>query len=271
MANSNLQLSVLTSLLVIIIWFPMNIKNIFGMSNGTGKMQKFGQHALVNSLVQQRLIASPRGIDAMKSVDRAAFIDDRFYNKMYAYADEPAPIGHGQTISAPHMHATVLELLDAQLKPGHRVLDVGSGSGYLVAVFAKLVLPGGSVLGLEKVPELAQRSISSIQAACPELAAEQGKGWRVEHGNALSEVTKKEDPFHAIHVGAAADELPRILVDKLANGGRMVVPVGPRYTAQRLMTIDKDMDGRVHQRDGGLLVNYVPLTRPSELEDGYAP
>ena len=78
--------------------------------------------------------------------------------------DCPVPIGYGATISAPHMHSKVLELLEPKLQPGARVLDVGSGSGYLTAVLGRLVGPRGSVLGVEKMEPLARRSIQSIQA-----------------------------------------------------------------------------------------------------------
>jgi protein-L-isoaspartate O-methyltransferase len=109
----------------------------------------------------------------------------------------------------------------------------------------------------------------------------------VVHGNVLGEVLGDEGPFDAIHVGAAADELHQLLLDKLAPGGRMVIPVGPRYAYQVLMTVDKDRHGGVTQEglmhvlmavdkdlDGTVRtealmdVGYVPLTRPSELEDG---
>jgi protein-L-isoaspartate(D-aspartate) O-methyltransferase len=83
------------------------------------------------------------------------------------------PIGYGETISAPHMHATCLELLRDYAKPGARVLDVGSGSGYLTAVFGRMVgRGGGKVVGIEKHPELATQSLSNVRNAAPELLDE---------------------------------------------------------------------------------------------------
>ena len=86
--------------------------------------------------------------------------------------DTPLPIGYGETISAPHMHATCLELLRTHLKPGARVLDVGSGSGYLTSVFGRMVRPGGKVIGIEKHPELAEQSVINVRGATPELLEE---------------------------------------------------------------------------------------------------
>ncbi|KAF6251586.1 protein-L-isoaspartate O-methyltransferase-domain-containing protein [Scenedesmus sp. NREL 46B-D3] len=192
------------------------------------------QDELVDYLIDSRLVKSSRVADALRAVDRGKYVNHAYASRTDAYQDHPLAIGEGQTISAPHMHAICLELLQAHLQPGARVLDVGSGSGYLSAAMAKMVAPNGSVLGVDKVPELVVRARAALQSANPELlAGEEGHELlRILHGNALSDMLAAEAPFDAIHVGAAADELHQALLDKLALGGRMVVPVGPHYSYQ---------------------------------------
>mmetsp|Transcript_7313 Transcript_7313/g.18131 ORF Transcript_7313/g.18131 Transcript_7313/m.18131 type:complete len:247 (-) Transcript_7313:479-1219(-) len=223
------------------------------------------QIALVEHLIERNACRKPRVVSVLKSVDRIHFINPGIPgSERDAYKDAPMPIGQGQTISAPHMHAVALELLEPWLQPGARVLDVGSGSGYLTACMARLVTPGGSVLGLEKVPELARRSRASVRAACPDLPPD---SWTIEHADALSDVLSKHAGFHAIHVGAAADRLPQELVAALLPKGRMVIPVGAQSSVQSLMTVDKDEGGRVATEDV-MGVAYVPLTRPAPHEGG---
>eukprot|EP00775_Hariotina_reticulata_P012682 gene12682-12811_t len=233
------------------------------------------QDNLVDYLIRSKLVTSTRVEAALRAVDRGKYINRAFASLVDAYQDHPLAIGEGQTISAPHMHAICLELLEPHLTPGARVLDVGSGSGYLSAAMAKMVGPNGVVLGIEKVPELVVKSRESLSAANPKLleAIPDSGGeplLRIMHGNALSDVLAHEATFDAIHVGAAADELHQQLLDKLAPGGRMVIPVGPRYSYQVLTAVDKDMTGAVTTQQL-MDVGYVPLTRPSEMEDGQLP
>eukprot|EP00879_Flechtneria_rotunda_P022903 GHRR01024207.1.p1 GENE.GHRR01024207.1~~GHRR01024207.1.p1 ORF type:complete len:307 (+),score=94.57 GHRR01024207.1:298-1218(+) len=192
------------------------------------------QDELVDYLIRSKLVKTARVAEAMRQVDRGKYINPAFATMADAYQDRPLAIGEGQTISAPHMHAVCLELLEPFLQPGARVLDVGSGSGYLSACMAKLLSPDGHVLGVEKVPELVVHANNALQAGNPELLpADGGKELlRIVHGNVLSDLLADEAPFQAIHVGAAADELHQVLLDKLAPGGRMVIPVGPRYSYQ---------------------------------------
>jgi protein-L-isoaspartate(D-aspartate) O-methyltransferase len=139
---------------------------------------------------------------AFRRVDRARYTAAPYRGE--AYVDSPLPIGFGQTISAPHMHAACTEELLAQLQPGARVLDVGSGSGYLTAVFAGLVRPGGRVTGVEVVPPLVERSRQALQedAGVREAAAD---GVRVAVHEADAHWGWPADaPYDAIHVGAGA-------------------------------------------------------------------
>ncbi|BDA46034.1 Protein-L-isoaspartate(D-aspartate) O-methyltransferase [Coccomyxa sp. Obi] len=211
---------------------------------------------LVQELEMHDRLKSRRVADAMRKVDRKFFIRPDMH-ALQAYSDQALPIGYGQTISAPHMHAAALELLERNLRPGASVLDVGSGSGYLSTVMGHLVSDTGHVLGIERVPQLAQRSIPSLRRAAPELY-EKGTV-TLKAGNALDDPALDEyGPFSAIHVGAAASDLPQVLIDKLKPGGRMVIPVGEQNDLQVLKCIDKDKEGMVTSRDM-MGVLFVPL------------
>lgn len=217
------------------------------------------QSELVDYLVEQGIVKHEDVEAAMRGVDRRYFADGGFHTG-YCYQDTPLPIGYGETISAPHMHATCLELLRGHLRPGARVLDVGSGSGYLSAAMGLMVRDkGGFVLGVEKHPELVEESLANVRHATPELLNTGAVQLRA--GNVLGDVLEQEEDFDAIHVGAAAEHLPESLVRKLKPGGRMVIPVGPQWEYQVMQCIDKGADGVVKKHDL-MYVRYVPLTEP---------
>jgi protein-L-isoaspartate(D-aspartate) O-methyltransferase len=193
-------------------------------------------------------------------VDRAHFCP----NPRYAYEDSPQSIGHDATISAPHMHASACESLLSFLKPGSRVLDIGSGSGYLTAVLAELVCPEGEVIGLEHIPALRDLGFNNMsKSSRGEELINGGKvsfvvgdgrlGWTGNSG-ADSEL------YDAIHVGAAAVKLHDPLVKQLKRPGRMFIPVeNPSNGLQHIWVVDKDKDGRVEEKQM-YGVRYVPLT-----------
>ncbi|TVY45467.1 putative protein-L-isoaspartate O-methyltransferase [Lachnellula subtilissima] len=205
---------------------------------------------LIDNLFKNGLITSPRVRDAMmKVVDRAHYCP----SPSYAYEDSPQSIGHAATISAPHMHASACESLLPFLKPGSRVLDIGSGSGYLTAVLAELVRDGGMgarVVGLEHIKALKQlgegnmgkseRGIEMMSTGLVEFVVGDGR-----------KGLKDEEGWDAIHVGAAA----------LRSPGRIFIPVeDPNgYGDQHIWTVDKDAKGAVTKKKlyG---VRYVPLT-----------
>lgn len=206
---------------------------------------------LIANLQRTLQIRTPRVRDAMLSVDRATFVPETC---TAPYADCPEPLSHNATISAPHMHAAALELLLPYITPTSALLDVGAGSGYLAAALANLA-PRGSVTALEHVPALAALAVRNLDAHDAELQRSGRVAVRLADGRLGA---RDRAPFAAIHVGAAAETVPPALVAQLAAGGAMVVPVGERGEAQRLLLVTKDARGRVEER-AVLAVRYVPL------------
>lgn len=162
-----------------------------------------------------------RGIDdrnvlrAMEAVPRELFVREAL--AAYAYEDEPLPIGHDQTISQPYMVALICQ--EAGVEAGHRVLDIGTGSGYQAAVLAEL---GAEVFSIECIPELAEQARANL--------ARSGYDDRVEVvvGDGALGMPERA-PFDRIVVAAAAPAVPPALVAQLAPTGRLVIPVGPWY------------------------------------------
>lgn len=184
---------------------------------------------------------SERTLGAMAGVDRALFVPEE--HRREACLDIPLPIGGGQTISAPHMVATMCDLLD--LAPGQRVLEVGAGSGYQAAVMARLVAPG-RVHTVEVLPELAERARANLRAAGvgnATVAVGDGSLGLPEHA-----------PYDRIAVTCSAPEVPPPLLEQMAPGGRMAIPVG--RVLQELFLVVKG-DGVVRQPRGA--VAFVPL------------
>jgi len=211
---------------------------------------------LISQLKKYQIIDSPEVESAMAKTDRGLYSRDMDE----AYVDAPHSIGYGATISAPHMHAKALEVLKDNLKPKSegesvKVLDVGSGSGYLSACFARMLPKNGKVVGIDVIPELVNWAFENIKKDDPELLSSGkidirvGDGWEGDTKNA---------PFDAIHVGAAAETLPQKLVQQLKPGGRMVIPVGKHD--QWLLLVDKDKEGKVSQQKL-FGVRYVPLVK----------
>ncbi|KDR79838.1 hypothetical protein GALMADRAFT_241928 [Galerina marginata CBS 339.88] len=213
---------------------------------------------LIGNLSKNGILHSERVIEAMKAVDRANYVPS--YGE--AYEDSPQTIGHGATISAPHMHAYASEHLLPYLRPGSKVLDVGSGSGYLVAVLHELVSPGGKVVGIDHIQELVDSSVENL--------TKDGRGDAIKRGEIVMLAGDgrlghpEGGPYDAIHVGAAAATVPEALLDQLARPGRMFIPVG--VYLQNIEHIDKDEHGKIHEEEV-MGVRYVPLTdRDKQLE-----
>lgn len=196
---------------------------------------------MVDEQLAGRDVTDPSVLAAMRRVPRHRFVDDGA--QRLAYSDQPIPIGHGATISQPYVVAKMTEL--ARVRPGDRVLDVGTGSGYQAAVLAEM---GAEVYGIEIVPELALRAAAVLAELGYKAEVRAGDGYAgwPEHA-----------PFHAIIVAAAAPTLPKPLVDQLAPGGRLVIPMG--VGVQDLMVIEKDPRGGV-RTETIFPVRFVPMT-----------
>lgn len=206
---------------------------------------------LIANLASHGVLKSEIVKPAMARVDRASYVRDR----SSAYEDAPQRIGYGATISAPHMHAYAVETLLPFLKPGAKVLDVGSGSGYLLAIFHHIVGESGKVVGIEHVPELVDWAIENLRKDGLGDALD-AKQIEVLVGDGRQGCPEK-GPFDAIHVGAAAPNVPSSLVEHLASPGRMFIPVG--VYMQDVLQVDKDQNGGVTQLPI-MSVSYVPLT-----------
>jgi protein-L-isoaspartate(D-aspartate) O-methyltransferase len=180
---------------------------------------------MVETQVRARGVRDPRVLAAMAVVPRESFIPG--YLRDLAYADEALPIDHGQTISQPLMVALMSELLAPD--PGDRVLDIGTGSGYQAAI---LVAMGCTVLGIERVPELAATARERLEALGYGAAVE----IRVGDG---SFGAPDDGPWWRILVAAAAPAVPDALTAQLADGGRLVMPVGRRWE-QELVLVERD-------------------------------
>jgi protein-L-isoaspartate(D-aspartate) O-methyltransferase len=185
-----------------------------------------------------------RVLAVMAEVPRHLFV--RKQQQGEAYDNRPLPIGHGQTISQPYIVALMTDLL--QIKPGDRVFELGTGSGYQAAILAKLARQVYSVeiippLGRQAAEVLAQHGYRNVEVK----VADGYYGWP-EHA-----------PFDAIVVTAAASHVPPPLVRQLKLGGRMVIPVGTSFLTQHLMLVEKQPDGSVTTRQI-LPVSFVPVT-----------
>ncbi|XP_068109488.1 protein-L-isoaspartate(D-aspartate) O-methyltransferase-like isoform X2 [Hyperolius riggenbachi] len=205
---------------------------------------------LVNNLHKNGVIRSQRVLDIMLQTDRVHYIQN------FPYMDSPQSIGYRATISAPHMHAHALELLEDKLVEGATALDVGSGSGYLTACFARMVGPTGKVIGIDHIDQLVQDSMRNVQKDDPTLLSSGRIRFVVGDGrNGYPE----GGPYDAIHVGAAAATVPQALLNELKPGGRLILPVGPEGGSQSLEQYDKDSDGNI-TKNRLMGVMYVPLT-----------
>lgn len=218
-------------------------------------MENSGWEKLVDSLTKQGVLRSPKVIRAMRAVPRVKFLPTDMQD--YGSADTPLPIGFGQTISAPHMVSIMNEALD--LAVGHKVLEVGAGSGWHSATIAEIIAPRdaprsewGHVFTLEIVQSLAENARRNIRNG--------GYGDRVTivFGDGSKGYAEKA-PFDRIVVAAAAPKVPKPLMDQLKSGGVLLVPVGSPSLFQTLIKVTKLPDGKIKEEKlGG--VAFVPLT-----------
>lgn len=183
-------------------------------------------------------------LKAMKKVPRHLFVPS--IHTSSAYVDSPLPIGHAQTISAPHMVAMMCDLLE--LEEGQTILEIGSGSGYNAAVMAEIIGKKGHIYSIERLDRLAEFARENLQkAGYSNVEVILGDGSLGLPENA---------PYDRISVTASAPDTPTPLIEQLKPGGIMVLPEGEGY--QRLYMIRKSLDGEVTKQDWGGVI-FVPL------------
>ncbi len=197
---------------------------------------------MVEEQIIARGVSDSSVINAMLTVKRHLFVPEKL--KSFAYEDHPLPIGCDQTISQPYIVALMTELLE--VKKTHRVLEVGTGSGYQAAILSLLA---DSVFTIEIIPELAhsaEKRLDSLGYKNVLVKAGDGyKGWK-EHA-----------PFDGIIVTCAPKEVPPPLLEQLITGGKMVIPVGSYY--QELLLITKDSSGTSEKSI--IPVRFVPMIK----------
>jgi protein-L-isoaspartate(D-aspartate) O-methyltransferase len=205
------------------------------------------RESMVARQLQGRGVSDPRVLAAMNRVPRHLFVPERLVP--LAYGDHPLPIGSGQTISQPYIVALMSEW--AELKPGDKVLEVGTGSGYQAAVLAELT---DKVFSIDIRPELAAKAagvLKSLGYAQVQVKSGDGYlGW------------PEEAPFDAILVTAAATRVPPALEQQLKEGGRLVIPLGPAGGLQ-ILTRYRKTQGKLKE-ETRLPVSFVPLVEPGE-------
>jgi protein-L-isoaspartate(D-aspartate) O-methyltransferase len=208
---------------------------------------------MVNDIVENTELTSkyfdkksfdPAVIEAMNTVPRHEFVPDDLRSE--AYENRPLPIGYGQTISQPYIVALMTDLLQPQ--PEHRVLEIGTGSGYQAAVLSQLV---AEVYSIEIIEQLGKSTTRLLDGQGYEniktRIADGYEGW------------SQYAPFDSIIVTAAISHIPPPLVQQLNKGGRMVIPVGTRFQTQYLTLVEKDKQGQVTSKQL-LPVYFVPFT-----------
>jgi protein-L-isoaspartate(D-aspartate) O-methyltransferase len=212
-----------------------------GSFEGTRESFEGKRRLMVDEQIAARGVKDPRVLEAMRETPRHLFVPESL--RAYAYEDRPLPIGRRQTISQPYIVAFMTELLRPE--PDDVVLEIGTGSGYQAAVLSSLVK---TVVSIEILPELADQ-------AKVQLAAAGRNNVQVIIGDGYRGLPERA-PFEGIIVTAAPPEVPAALVEQLAVGGRLVIPVGEGI--QELLVIERTSSGVT--RRSVLPVRFVPMT-----------
>lgn len=201
------------------------------------------RHQMVATTIKDRGISDTRVLAAMQTVPRHRFVPDRLLS--VAYADRPLPIGEGQTISQPYVVALMTDILD--LKPDHRVLEIGTGSGYQAAVLGELA---DQVYTIEIKKKLYDQVIKTLEIL-------DYNNIHTRHGDGYFGWPQAA-PFDAIMITAAIDHIPPPLLKQLKDGGRLTLPLGNPFTYQNLVLVTKKGDDLIVKQITGVL--FVPMT-----------
>lgn len=229
----------------LLCWLPMGCFNgsYGGGAEGDEDPTRRDRDAMVRRQIEARGVKDPAVLEAMRSVPRHLFVPASVRD--HAYADHPLPIGFQQTISQPYIVALMTEL--AAPRADHRVLEIGTGSGYQAAILAKIVAEVYSIEIVEPLARQAQQTLQALQFDNVQVKAGDGYlGW------------PDQAPFDSIIVTAAPPRIPQPLLDQLKVGGRMVIPVGESY--QELLVITRTETG--FQQRKTIPVRFVPMTGP---------
>ncbi|UCF50785.1 MAG: protein-L-isoaspartate O-methyltransferase [Thermoplasmatales archaeon] len=198
---------------------------------------------LVRQLILEKRIKTKEVEKAFLVVERENFVPDRA--KHYAYIDTPLEIGHGQTISAPHMVAIMVEGLD--IKKGQKILEIGAGSGYHAAIVSKLVGNKGHVYTIERYSSLVENARKNLEkSGIKNVTIEIGDG---------SEGLKKYAPYDRIYVTCAAPDVPQPLIEQLKNNGKLMIPVGRMISQLELF---EKINNKINRKNLGGCA-FVPL------------
>ncbi len=205
--------------------------------------------AMVEKLIMQGILKDKVVIKAMLKVKRELFVHKKYLR--FAYYDEPFPIPPFtgmQTISAPHTYPLFYQAL--KLKIGDKFLEIGTGSGYGVAIAREIIGKKGLVVTVERDKETFKFGKENLK----------GVGYKdviAVHGDG-SKGYSKLAPYDKICVTASYTEIPKTIVDQLKNGGKLIFPLGPKYPSQHLVLLEKDNEGRIKTKKFSEVV-YVPL------------
>jgi protein-L-isoaspartate(D-aspartate) O-methyltransferase len=204
---------------------------------------KRARNQLVEKHIKAKGITDPNVLAAMQAVPRHNFVPPDLLS--VAYADRPLPIGEGQTISQPYVVALMTEIL--QLAKDHRVLEIGTGSGYQAAVLAQVVNTVYSIEIKEKLYHRASKTLKSLGYNNVKTRHADGYfGW------------PQAAPFDAVMITAAIDHIPPALLKQLKDGGRLALPLGNPFSYQNLVLVTKQGDDLIVKQITGVL--FVPMT-----------
>ena len=225
-------------------WFLLILIFNLGCSQNTDSYE-IKRKFMVEDQIERRGVKDEGVLKAVRKVKREKFVPKKYLD--LAYSDRPLPIGHKQTISQPYIVAYMTEQL--QVEKSHKVLEIGTGSGYQAAVLAELA---NHIFTIEIIPELAESSEKVlIELGYGNITVRTGdgyKGW------------PEEAPFDRIIVTAAPEKIPEKLVEQLGPNGRMILPVGESIFAQYLWLVQKDNEGIV-TKEKILAVRFVPMVK----------